>query len=69
MKKKTWYDTGFEDGLGGYADPPMYAGHRGYENYMAGFYDGERQAERDAARSADKIDGYDRDDLGESPDY
>jgi hypothetical protein len=74
-----WYKQGFADALICICDPPWHPGHRDHTSYMEGHADGERQAAQDAyvdayesetdKRIADKIDGYDRDDLGESPDY
>lgn len=65
-KKLTWYDQGFEDGMASFADPPENPKHASYKNYMGGYRDGERQAQQDADRAADRVDGYDRDNAGES---
>jgi hypothetical protein len=48
MKKEgKWYSEGFKEALEGLpADPPWQRGHRDYENYMAGYRDGARQAEQ-----------------------
>lgn len=43
-----WYKEGFKEGQSGMpCDPPMQPGSRSYEDYLAGFKDGERQSEQD----------------------
>lgn len=73
MSKSKWYKTGFDEAVNGApSDPPMNPGNRDYVNYCEGYRDGERQVEADQRadqKAADRVDGFDRDDLGESPDY
>jgi hypothetical protein len=73
MKPGKWYKQGFEDATSGVpSDPPWNPGHSAHANYCDGYRDGVAQVDADIereARAADRVDGYDRDDLGESPDY
>lgn len=44
MAKQKWYAMGYDDGMADLpSDPPWRKGHRDYENYMAGYDDGQKQ--------------------------
>lgn len=56
-KRMSWYDKGFKEAIDGLLiDPPMNPGHSSFENYSAGYRDGERQNERDAWKEAAEIE-------------
>lgn len=49
MARKNWYDRGFADALEGQReDPPMNPGHRSFEDYRAGYEDGQQQLDGEA---------------------
>lgn len=49
MARKSWYDRGFAEALDGQSeDPPMQPGNRAYDDYRAGYEDGQRQLDQEA---------------------